>query len=336
MRFDIVESLQEFSSVEFNALDGAAGSAGSYARLIQRESDRRVECRYVRISDGNQILGAVPFYLPRTKRLPAQYDPTEWRSETSLADPVSKPLWVGGSADLRSCLHLASSARHWEVVKEAVRLVGSFAEPRQISVLCFPYFSEREMSLLTNAVPECAWLPLGREATFGIPSGGPYTDAQPSRVRYVLRRDARLVADAGVQGWTEPWHRVANAASEMIAEHNRSHGRLDDVRLARLRHEEWLECGGVDLIVFVARTRRLTGYLTARLWGGLLELNELGLPSAAGSDRLAIYLSLMFSQPLAYAVRGGLSEVRAGLKAEVPKASRGARLREISGGVLAL
>jgi hypothetical protein len=101
-----------------------------------------------------------------------------------------------------------------------------------------------------------------------------------------------------------------------------------------MRHTEWSQCAGVELVVFAVSSPAASGFLTALAWKDELALYEIGLTGEDGRERLAAYLSLLFHQPHDFAASRGLRTIRAGLAAEVPKSSRGALFTELSGGVL--
>src|SRR5262249_34661327 len=108
----------------------------------------------------------------------------------------------------------------------------------------------------------------------------------------------------------------------------------DHPEFAAMRYQQWELCPSVRLVVFRAATSGVSGVLTALVWRNDLELYEIGLTGTEGPHRLAVYLSLMFHQPFAFARQEKLNNIRAGTASEVPKSSRGATLRNLYGGVL--
>jgi hypothetical protein len=152
-------------------------------------------------------------------------------------------------------------------------------------------------------------------------------------MRGVLNHDRKLIEREGVVTGCEEWDAVAEQASAAISDHNNRHGYPDHPVFVRTRHDQWADCDGVRIIVLTATCRDISGVLTALLWHDELELREVGINGSPGQQRLAVYVSLLFHQPLLLAGAHGAHRIRCGILAEKPKASRGAVFRDLYGGV---
>jgi hypothetical protein len=337
MRLDAIEHLQDVPPGQFDALDGAAGAAGCHGRLRQRESDGRWRAGYVRGMQDGVLRAAVPFYECRGRAWPdAAYDPSRWELPQALRAECAAgaAVLVGGCCDLRSGLPVDRDRLDRRHVRALLVALAGVAAARG-RALAFPYaFPAARSALAQAADDQIAWTVLGREAQFRDVAAPDWEDRQPSRIRYVLRRDRRLMAAAGVREERSTWPEAEHAACELIAAHNIRKGQADHPEFVRLRHREWDQCPGVELTAFTAAADGVRGVLTALVWNSELELYEIGVDGAEGPARLAVYLNLIFHAPLRFARERGLAHLRAGLAAETPKASRGAVFRELHGGVL--
>lgn len=208
------------------------------------------------------------------------------------------------------------------------------------SRLVLPYLDEADRDLIEAANPGMVrWFALGREAIFDRITDGPGSGwHRSSKVGYVLRRDQRLIDDAGTGSCTAVWSDVEAEASRLISDNNVRHGQRDHAEFVKMRHREWDECENAELVVFAARAGSVRGYLSAVAWQDELDLYEVGLSAHEGPApaRTPVYLSLLIHQPRAFAELHGLRRIRAGLGSETPKSSRGARMVAVYGGVAAV
>lgn len=331
------DSIDDVPPEDFDALDRAAGVAGCHGRVRQRQADGRWLASYLCCFDSGRLAAAVPVYACRGRSWPdPAYDPAGWdlppdaRSEHSAGDC----LVIGGFGDLRSALHVDDSARQRPRLRQILAAITAFAAARQ-RYLIFPYFDAAAAMALTAASGGgIKWAPLAREARYADVHEPDWERCMPSRVRGVLRRDRRLMQACNLTTSVTDWHAVEENASELIASHNVRKGQRDHPEFVRMRHAEWSQCAGVELLVFAVSSPAIRGFLTALAWKDELELYEVGLTGEDGRERLAAYLSLLFHQPRDFAASRGLRTIRAGLAAEVPKSSRGALFTDLSGGVL--
>ncbi|MBO0822263.1 MAG: hypothetical protein J2P27_00195 [Actinobacteria bacterium] len=337
MELAVIDHLQDMSPGEFNALDSVAGAAGCFERLQQREADGRWRVGYVRGTDDGVLRAAVPFYECRGRTWPdGAYDPSRWELPDTRRQEYAHgaAVLVGGCCDRRSGLPIDPDYRERRKVRALLVAVARVAAAHD-RALAFPYaFPCARRVLAQAAKDQIVWATLGREAQFRDVVARDWEDRQPSRIRYVLRRDRRLMAAEGVRDEVSAWPEVEDAACELIAAHNLRKGQPDHPEFVRLRHREWGECQGVELTAFTAAADGVRGVLTALVWNSELELYEIGVDGTEGPARLAVYLSLIVHAPLRFAQARGLRHMRAGLAAETPKASRGAVFSELYGGVL--
>lgn len=320
--------------VQFSALDRALGAAGDFHRLRQHEEDRRWRVTYRCVRAGGLLRAVVPVYTCLARAWPDPfYNPATWPLPPGLAGhctPVRSVL-VGGCADLRSGLHIdpdaepAELARH--VLPEVARALPGIR-------LIFPYMYASDKNAIDGVFPEkTIWTRLAREARFDDISDPQREKRLGSRVRGVLNHDRRLIEKAGVVTSWKQWCSIADHASALISDHNNRQGNPDHPHFVRMRYDQWSACGGVQVIVFTATCRNITGMLTALLWEDELELREIGINGTPGDERLAVYISLLFHQPFRLASAHKLNRIRCGIFAEKPKASRGATFRTLYGGI---
>jgi hypothetical protein len=334
---DVVDSIPPELAGDFDALNGDAGAAGCYDRITERQQDSRWRTRYVRITGQGRLLAAIPVFASTVKtwRDP-DYDPVSWQPASTPAERLTpdRALLVGGSADQRSSLHVAPGPQHPALAESALRLTAALAAAEGRG-LVFPYFSEAARDTLTAAsAGRIAWRVLAREAHFGNILDPRREDRLSSRVRGVLRHDRRLLAQADLTGQVTSWPDMAAEAADLIAAHNIRKGKPDHPEFVHMRYQQWEQCRSIRLVVFTAAASDVSGLLTALVWRDDLELYEIGLTGSEGPHRLAVYLSLLFHQPFAFARQEKLRNIRAGTAGEIPKSSRGATLRNLYGGVL--
>ncbi|EDY56052.2 MULTISPECIES: hypothetical protein [Streptomyces] len=340
MTTTLLDSIGALSPEQFDALDDSAGAAGCHHRLLQRESDLRWRMRYAVRREADRLLAAVPACTRLGTGWPdPAYDVRRWGLPAGLVPEdltADRCLFVGGCTDLRSALHIGPTADGERVARSVLAgLARTAAETDQC--LAFPYVYAPARRLIAQACRDRAgWAPLGREARFPDADAPDREERAVSRVRGVLRRDRRLIAAAGVRTTVSDWADVADDAADLIARHNSRKGSPDHPEFVALRHEQWALCEPVRVIALTASAGTARGVLTALVWRSELELYEIGLTGQESPDRIAVYLDLLFHQPLAYARDHRLTAIRAGLAAEVPKKSRGAVMHEVYGGVLSV
>ena len=332
---DIVDSIADLRPDVFDALNRSAGAAGSYQRMLQLEGDRRWRVRFARMRRRGQLEAVVPlFTCPGPAWVDPVYDPGTWGFPAdSFESAPDEVMLVGGCADLRTALHVDSRAIPKRVGELLVRTAElAVSEDR---FLAFPYVYEDARRTISEATEGMtSWTHLGNEAKFMDTHLPDREQHLSSRVRGVLRRDRRTIADYGFDTGVSTWGETHDEALHLIATHNVAKGQTDHTEFVRMRHDQWDRCEGVEVVTFTLASDTIRGVLTALVWSGELELYEVGLTGEAGPERMAAYAELLFHQPLAFAVEHGLRSIRAGLAAETPKSSRGAMFSELSGGVL--
>lgn len=321
----------------FDALDTAAGAGACYQRLRQKQADGRWRVSYLRATEYGRLKAVVPLYICRGKTWPhPAYDARTWplaEHPGDAADP-GKCLLVGGCSDARSSLHIRHSAGDCGTLRQVLAEIASYAA-EQDRCLVFPYLPAASKTAMITATGDAiAWAALSAEARWQGVSGACWEMSLGSRVRGVLRRDRRLLSEEGPETAVHSWQSVEDEACELIAAHNVRKGGQDHPEFVRLRYSEWLECDGVELVVFRAVAEGVTGMLTALVWKDELELCEIGLAGEDGPRRLAAYLSLIFHLPVQFARSRRLRDIRAGFGAEIPKRARGATFEHLYGGVL--
>lgn len=337
MEMAVIAGIAAVTPESFDALDTAAGAGGCYQRLRQKEADGRWRVSYLRATENDRLKALVPLYACRGKIWPhPAYDARTWplpEHPGNAADP-GKCLLVGGCSDARSSLHVGYTPEDHGALRQVLAEIASYAAA-QDRCLIFPYLPAASKVALSTATGDAiAWAALSAEARWHGVSGACWERSLGSRVRGVLRRDRRFLSEARPETAVHSWPGVEDEACELIAAHNVRKGGQDHPEFVRLRYSEWLECEGVELVVFRAVADGVTGMLTALVWKDELELCEIGLAGHDGPPRLAAYLSLIFHLPVEFARSRGLRDIRAGFGAETPKRARGATFEYLYGGVL--
>lgn len=337
MDIGVVESITDIPAEEFDRLDQAVGVVACYARVQQRELDGRWRVSYLRAVSGGRLKAAIPLYTCRSPNWPdPAYDPRTW----ALPYEVRKDCAPGRCLLLecydnrRSGLHVERSARdprHLSKVLAGITKTAA-AENR---CLVFPYISRDAKTALADAAGgRIAWTLFGREAHLSDVSDPDWESRLDKRVRYNLRRDKSLIAAAGISSGICSWADIEDTASELIANHNLRKGQPDHPEFVRMRNSQWTKCHPVELVVFTAMSSTVRGVVTGLVWNDELYMYEIGLDGEEGPERRAAYLDLCFRQPISFAQSRQLRIIRLGIMGERVKASRGAILQDIYGGVL--
>jgi hypothetical protein len=319
MRFRALASLRDLDGQEFDRLDTSCGPAGSHARLVQLERDRRWSAEYLCAYEGGTLLAAVPLYRLRKGAWPdPSYDPAALGLDQPLA-PADITV-VGGRSGLLSTLHVASeivgSRRHIRLIEELLA-----REPRRSLLL--PFLTEDQQRPWKEILgARLRHEVLGADARFDRPLAGAEL---PRKVRQTLARDQRRAESYGVESAVTTWSEVRASAAGLIAANNQAYGLPDAEQLVDFRIRQWEACEGVRVVVLTAKAHGEHGLTVGVIWRDWMDLQEMGLTGAPGDLRRTLYAQLLFHLPVRLArSHGGVRHIRAGLKAEQPKAIRGA------------
>ncbi|HET7015534.1 MAG TPA: hypothetical protein VFI65_16570 [Streptosporangiaceae bacterium] len=332
MRFQALASLRELDPSEFDRLDATCGPAGCHSRLLQLERDRRWSTEYLCAREGGTLLAAVPLYRLKKGAWPdPSYDPATWGLETP-PPPADATTVVGGRSGLLSTLHLASeiigSRRHVRLIEELL-----VREPRRSLLL--PFLTESQLRPWKEVLgSRLAHEPLGSDARFDRPlAGAPL----PRSVRKTLNADQRMAESLGIESAVSTWSEVRSFAAGLIAEGNRAHGLPDAEQLVDFRIRQWEACEGASVVVLTAKAHGEHGLTVGVIWRNWMDLQEMGLTGVPGDLRRSLYAQLLFHLPIRFARQlGGVRHIRAGLKAEQPKAIRGASFVPLNGGTFSV
>ena len=207
----VIGHVGEIPREQFDALDDSAGAAGCYERLRQREADGRWRTNYLYWAGDGTARAAVPVYSCRGKSWPdPAYDPSTWDLPEGMGAEFTAghALLAGGCADLRSGLHIAAPYRTGPQVRNILVSAARVAAERGYGI-AFPYVSPEAQRVLTEAGRGAIiWSVLAREAWLPRVSDPAWERSQKSQVRYVLRRDRRLIEEADVTVNVKPWPTV--------------------------------------------------------------------------------------------------------------------------------
>jgi hypothetical protein len=334
MDFRVVSQINDIPAARFDALDAAAGGAGSHARLRQREGDGRWHTRYLCAWDAGLLLAAVPLYRPRFARWSdSWYDPGAW----PLSDPYAaactpgESLLVGGCSGLRSTLHTDPALRDADAFGEVLARIAALAAEEDRGLI-FPYLYGDCARALGRAGR--GLLEPGVIARDGLLRGFAEPDWEAGigwRVRRHLNEDRRLIDTVAPAVRFVPWPEAEDLACKLIAAHSGSKNRPDHPEAVRMRYREWDECEGAECLAVVGESANVTGVVAAVVWRDELDLVEIGLDGFEGRERLGVYLDLAFHAPMAYAREHGLRVIRLGVEATLAKSLRGVEIVELYG-----
>jgi hypothetical protein len=337
MQTALAERIGEIPPDEFDLLDPGAGATASHTRVRQREQDGRWRVRYLRASRGGQLAAAVPAYACRSASWPdPAYDPATWGLPAQAA-PDGGPgqyLFVGGYEDRRSGLHVAGGARAPGPLRQLLAQLAVLAAADGRG-LAFPYLClEAKQALSDAAGGLIAWVLQGGEAQLRNVSDPGWEGSLSKRVRYNLRHDRTLIAEAGLVSAVRGWDEVEDTACELIAKQNTGKGQPDHPEFVRLRMHQWASCAGVELVAFTAAAPGLCGVATGMVWKDEMDMREIGLSGVESPARRAAYFDIGFHQPIRFAQARGLRKIRLGMEMRQVKTGRGGVIEDLYGGVL--
>ncbi len=327
MRFQAVASLREIDGQEFDQLDASCGPVGCHSRLAGLERDRRWSTEYLCAYEGGALVAAVPLYRLNKGGWPdLSYDPATWGLDRSCS-PVDATL-AGGRSGLLSSLHICSEIsgtdRHLRLIEELL------AREQRRSVL-LPFLAQTQLAPWREVLgSDLEHQDLGADARFDGPLAGA---ALPRKARQTLSRDQRMAEGYGVESDVRSWSDVRSFAAALIAGGNRAYGLPDAEQLVDFRIRQWESCPDVRVVAFTAKARGERGVLVAVIWRDWIDLQEMGITGPPSDLRRTLYAQLLFHLPLRLARSRGLRHIRAGLKAEQPKAIRGASFVPLAGGI---
>jgi len=328
MRFQALASLRDLNPSEFDRLDASCGPVGCHSRLMQLERDRRWSTEYLCAHEGSTLLAVVPLY--RLKKGPwsdPSYDPATWGLDTHFPSADATTV-VGGRSGLLSTLHIASeivgSRRHIRLIEELL-----VREPRRSLLL--PFLTESQLRPWKEILgSRLKHEPLGADARFDHPLAGA---PPPRKVRKTLNADQRMAERYGIESAVTTWSEVRSFAARLIAKNNQAYGLPDAEQLVDHRIRQWEACEGVSVVVLTAKAYGEQGMTVGVIWRNWIDLQEMGLTGTPSDLRRTLYAQLLFHLPIRFArAHGGVRHIRAGLKAEQPKAIRGANFVPLTGG----
>lgn len=336
MRVETLASLGELDAQEFDQLDDRCGPVGCHARLLQLERDRRWSTEYLCAREDGRLLAAVPLYRLKKGTWPdPSYDPATWK----LDEPERKAedvTVVGGRSGLLSTLHVAAeingTPRHTQLIEELLAR-------EQSQSLLLPFLPEDQLTPWKEVLgPRLNHRTLGADARFDRPLAG---TGLHRKVRQTFSADDRAAERHGVESAVTTWSEVRTHAAALIARNNQAYGLPDVEQLVDFRVRQWEACAGASVFVLTAKARSEHGaehgLVVGVIWRDWMDLQEMGLTGTPSDLRRTLYTQLLFHLPIKFArSHGGVRHIRAGLKAEKPKAIRGATFVPLTGATISL
>jgi hypothetical protein len=315
----------------FDDLDHDLGPVASWVRLSALEADTRWRVEYHKYTLGQDPVAVVPVYLSRCKAWPNSF----YTPEISGAEQVittNECALIGGRDGLTSSLHVRPDMRNAEVYGEILSTLED-VYLGDYEYLYFPCFRKPELDLIDTALPALLLRKhIGEDARLDRLFGD-WNKSLLSKHRSTLRRDINDSARLGVQTAVSSWADAREIAAPLIVAHNRRKGVVDHAAITNFRIGQWESLDDVQVIVYRAWTSHVTGVLVAAAWKDWMDLQEIGISDGSGEERRCIYAQLIAHLPASTGREMGLTKLRAGPAAKLPKSARGAFFHEIESGV---
>jgi len=315
----------------FDDLDHDLGPVASWTRLSALETDTRWRVEYHKFTLDQDPVAVVPVYRSRSKAWPNSfYTPELPRAEQAIA--TNECALIGGRDGLTSSLHVRPDMRNAEVYGEIISTLED-AYLGDYEYLYFPCFRKPELDLIDTVLPApLLRKPIGEDARLDRLFGD-WDMSLLSKHRSTLRRDISDSARLGVQTAVGSWADARDIAAPLIAAHNQRKGVADHAAIVNFRVRQWESLDDVLVIVYRAWTSRVAGVLVAAAWKEWMDLQEIGISDGSGEERRCIYAQLIAHLPASTGRKMGLTKLRAGTAAKLPKSARGAFFHEVESGV---
>jgi hypothetical protein len=327
MHFQVLTTLRDLDAQEFDRLDVNCGPVGCHSRLLQLERDRRWSTEYLCAYESSALVAAVPLYRLKASAWPdPSYDPASWGLDQPFR-PADVTV-VGGRSGLLTSLHVApdlsAEGRMRRLIEELLA-----REPRKSLLL--PFLTENRLEPWKEVLGlGLKYQVFGADARFDRSLAAA---ALPRKVRQTLNADQRAAERFGVESAVRTWGEVRSFAAGLIARNNRAYGLPDAEQLVDFRIRQWEACEDVSVVILTASALGEHGVTVGVIWRDWMDLQEMGLTGDPSEVRRTLYAQLLFHLPIRFARQhGGVKHIRAGIKAEQPKAIRGASFVPLAGG----
>lgn len=328
MRTEIHAALPSIGRDTWDALAIEGPLQQSYGYLRTVEVVPGVAARYVTVSDGSRLVGALPLYLPESVQgspppesslllqLPLGDEaPSEWRDAA---------VFAGAGHGFRSELLIAADLQECQRSDVRDRLLGAAQAERDSRGLCavlYRHVTDRGAGQIGADVR----LIEDAEAVIALPgkTWTEYVSGLDNRRRSVVRRDVSRFERAGLRlstaGLTEHREQAAVLSAQVFARY----GQADALVRRQRRYARVLEHMGDLRLVLLHSESHLIGFSTVVPWGEDLYVLDYGLDYERAGDH-AEYFQLVFHEPIRLAYKWGLRRIHLGVSALHAKRLRGA------------
>ncbi len=323
---EMVGTLRDVSTDSWNTLSGAESFYLSHEWLSVVEAEGTADVKYCLALRGNELVGALPLYLP-------QYEPVSAYKLDVVFD---------GSGSATDCL-IAGTRRAYvndvllhpeldggeraALLGELVTVAEGYARSLNVRGLAFLYLTTPAARLLHEVYPTMKPSLVSVEYAIRLhgSSFADYLSQLGSRrargVRMDLVRYEAVGYDENIENLTDCWYEAGN----LIANLQEKYGHDDGVDTIR----EWLrdQAGqfGSRARLFTLRIGgELLGCALFYVWRTTLYVRAAGLDYSKLADA-GEYFALCFYLPIKYAFENGITCVHLGRSSALAKMRRGAR-----------
>jgi hypothetical protein len=314
-----VETSSHLPSAEhWNALSGTDSFYLAHDWL--RYAARGTDARYLTVSAGGDLLGALPLYPT------ADESNVDYRLDRVLGGRFADLPTLAGTRrgyvnDL--LLHPALDEQRTDAVLKAV-VAAVHAEDAALL-----YLTTSAAAALMRVDSGLHPLLLSADTSIPVPDGGfaAYLDGLGSRRAYTVRKELRMFQEAGYETAVVSLGEIWHEAGPLVANVQQRYGHDESAEEARRSLHAQAEALGQYSVVFTARRAgTLVALSVAYVWRDTLHARMVGFDYDALCDARE-YFNLLFYEPLRWAAENGLRHFHLGRESYQAKLLRGAQVR---------
>lgn len=307
----------------------------SLHRLRALELDSRYNVEYITATTNRgRTIAALPIYLPMVHKW-ANQSMKEWVGGSTQS--AKDFAFIGGREDYHSNGLIAVDARgpaEAPSIRDGL-LSAAIQRCQTLGRLAVIPFVNPNTFDESSTIASAATSIVSIGSRYVIPNVGKdleqYLTLLSRSRRSMVRRDLRLLEQQNVQLTTTTWSNVLDWCCDGIASVYKSHGIASHPLLIERRLKSYSADPISQQIAFVATSQ--SGHRAVTLgwiYEDTLELYEISMPVALGSDRNYLYLACIFYGPLLFMWEHKLMSLDLALDAGKPKTLRGAQCIDVS------
>ena len=317
---DVVTSSCLPPAEHWNALSGTDSFYLSHDWL--RFAARGTDARYLTVSAGGDLLGALPLYPS------ADESNVDYRVDHVLGGRLAGLPALAGSRrgyvnDL--LLHPALDPRRAGAALEAV---AAAVRAEDAALL---YLTTSAAAALMRVDSGLRPLLLSADTSIPVPAGGfaAYLGGLGSRRAYTVRKELRIFHEAGYETAVVSLGDVWHEAGPLVANVQQRYGHDESAEECRRSLQAQAEALGRHSVVFTARRGgTLVALSLCYVWRDTLHARLVGFDYDALCGARE-YFTLLFYEPLRWAAENGLRHLHLGRESYLAKLLRGARARPL-------